>query len=106
MSLKYEPSSGGGVEGVWLMIYGQVGGRGTARAEDAQGTSTRSHISPRILVYEDKLVELVDGTLLGYTWSEFCKEADASFSGALFSKEVGTGLYLYQVSNNPTLQIH
>jgi len=29
-------------------------GRGAARAEDAQGTSTQSHISPSILVYEDK----------------------------------------------------
>ena len=30
------------------------GGRGAARAEDAQGTPTQSHISPSILVYEDK----------------------------------------------------
>ena len=30
-------------------------GRGTTRAEDAQGTPTQSHISPSILVYEDKL---------------------------------------------------
>jgi len=29
-------------------------GRGTARAEDAQGTPTQIHISPSILVYEDK----------------------------------------------------
>ena len=28
--------------------------RGSARAEDAQGTTTQSHISPSILVYEDK----------------------------------------------------
>ena len=28
-------------------------GRGTARAEDAQGTPTQSHISPSILVYEE-----------------------------------------------------
>ena len=28
-------------------------GRGAARAEDAQGTPTQSHISPSILVYED-----------------------------------------------------
>ena len=28
-------------------------GRGTIRAEDAQGTPTQSHISPSILVYED-----------------------------------------------------
>ena len=28
-------------------------GRGAARAGDAQGTPTRSHISPSILVYED-----------------------------------------------------
>ena len=29
-------------------------GRGTARVEDAQGTPTQSHISPSMLVYEDK----------------------------------------------------
>jgi len=34
-------------------------GRGTARAEDAQGTPTQSHISPSILVYEDYLVDHV-----------------------------------------------
>jgi len=28
-------------------------GRGAARAEDAQGTPTQSHISPSILVYEE-----------------------------------------------------
>ena len=28
-------------------------GRGTARAEDAQGTPTQSHISPSVLVYEE-----------------------------------------------------
>ena len=27
---------------------------GTARAEDAQGTPTQSHISPSILAYQDK----------------------------------------------------
>ena len=31
----------------------RVGGRGAARAEDAQGTPTQSHISPSILVYEE-----------------------------------------------------
>ena len=29
-------------------------GRGTTRAEDAQGTPTQSHVSPSKLVYEDK----------------------------------------------------
>jgi len=29
-------------------------GRGAVRAEDAQGTPTQSHISPSILVYEEK----------------------------------------------------
>ena len=33
-------------------------GGGAARAEDAQGTPTQSHISPSILVYEDKLILL------------------------------------------------
>ena len=30
--------------------FGRVGGRGAARAEDAQGTPTQSHISPSILI--------------------------------------------------------
>ena len=29
-------------------------GRGTTKAEDAQGTPTQSHISPSMIVYEDK----------------------------------------------------
>ena len=29
-------------------------GRGAARAEDAQGTPTQNHVSPSILVYEEK----------------------------------------------------
>ena len=32
-----------------------LAGRGTTRAEDAQWTSTQSHISPSILVYEDHI---------------------------------------------------
>jgi len=35
------------------MCLWDLSGRGTARAEDAQGTPTQSHISPSILVYED-----------------------------------------------------
>jgi len=34
----------------------RVIGRGTARAEDAQGTPTQSHISPSILLYADKVI--------------------------------------------------
>jgi len=34
---------------------GLVAGRGIARAEDAQGTPTQSHIPPNILVHEDYL---------------------------------------------------
>ena len=34
-------------------LVGSTDGRGAARAEDAQGTPTQSHISPSILVYED-----------------------------------------------------
>ena len=33
-------------------------GRGTTRAEDAQGTPTQSHIPPNILVYEDKVLRI------------------------------------------------
>ena len=36
---------------IWELIDSGFSGRGTARAEDAQGTPT--HISPSILVYED-----------------------------------------------------
>jgi len=34
------------------LFRSSVPGRGAARAEDAQGTPTQSHISPSILVYE------------------------------------------------------
>ena len=33
-------------------------GRGAARAEDAQGTPTQSHISPSIVVYEEYRVDV------------------------------------------------
>jgi len=34
-------------------VESQETGRGTTRAEDAQGTPTQSHISPSVLVYEE-----------------------------------------------------
>ena len=37
-------------------------GRGAARAEDAQGTPTQSHMSPSILVYEYKLNSSREGS--------------------------------------------
>ena len=37
----------------WFWLNGFSGG-GAARAEDAPGTPAQSHISPSILVYEDK----------------------------------------------------
>jgi len=47
--------------GSWCAAGGLTGvidsGRGAARAEDAQGTPTQSHISPSILVYEEKRTE-------------------------------------------------
>jgi len=39
----------------YFCIDRHLSGRGTARAEDAQGTPTQSHTSPSILVYEDNL---------------------------------------------------
>ena len=33
-------------------------GRGTARAEDAQGTASQSHISRSMLVYEEKMADM------------------------------------------------
>ena len=38
-------------------MYEDLSGRGTTRAENAQGTPTQSHISPDILVYEDYLYQ-------------------------------------------------
>ena len=38
----------------WLVCFG----RGTTRAEDAQGTPTQRHISPSILVYEDDCIRV------------------------------------------------
>ena len=39
---------------VWLIDIIRAG-RGTMRTEDAQGTSTQSHIFSSILVYEDRI---------------------------------------------------
>jgi len=39
-------------------LVGSTVGRGTTRAEDAQGTPTQSHISPSILVCEDKFTSI------------------------------------------------
>jgi len=41
-----------------LRVGRDLSGRGAVRAEDAQVTPTQSHISPSMLVYEDKIVEL------------------------------------------------
>ena len=48
LSRKSHCTSGGKVRFISLMT--DSGGRGTARAEDAQGTLTQSHISPSIRV--------------------------------------------------------
>ena len=40
----------------WCALIDSGFGRGTTRAEDAQGTPTRSHISPSLLVYEEQIV--------------------------------------------------
>ena len=65
-------------KGHFLLLLADEGwlahGRGTTRAEDAQGTPTQSHISPSILVYEDILLVqeghylllLADGSLMAY----------------------------------------
>ena len=45
--------SRGGPELFGIKREPSLEGRATARAEDAQGTPTQSHISPRILVYEE-----------------------------------------------------
>ena len=38
-----------------LITQHDCGERGAAREEDAQGTPTQSHVSPSILVYEEKI---------------------------------------------------
>jgi len=46
----------------WVRVDWLTGsGRGTTKAEDAQGTPTQSHISPIILVHED---------IIGHDWVE------------------------------------
>ena len=58
-------------------------GRGAAKAEDTQGTPTQSHISPSILVYEEKQAvdpsqaELQEGAVREGCFEEF-KEALAA----------------------------
>ena len=49
-------------------------GRGTTRAEDAQGTPTESHLSPSMLVYEDNILSNT------YDFEPFCA------SGAISSE--------------------
>jgi len=49
--------------------------RGTTRAEDDQGTPTQSHISPSILVYEDKTFQVVHYPL-GSGWAEPGRDTD------------------------------
>ena len=62
-------------------------GRGTTRAEDAQGTPTHSHISPSILVYEDsvsrhgdqcwQLEDAVHRFAAGQYFTEMCSGSEA-----------------------------
>ena len=54
-----------------------VSGRGTTRAEDAHGTPTQSHISPSILVYEDKYLRYEPGFRGGRSSSRIhrCRES-------------------------------
>ena len=49
-------------------LLNRLSGRGTARAEDAQGTPTQSHISPSIPVHEDKTDNLQVTMTLGATF--------------------------------------
>jgi len=48
----------------WLTGFS---GRGTTRAEDAQGTPSQSHISPSILVYEEYLTVDFQALIFGST---------------------------------------
>ena len=55
--------SGPGFQVKTLNIHRAGSGRGAARAEDAEGTPTQSHISPSILVYEDEMFQVVPSWL-------------------------------------------
>ena len=58
--------------------------RGTTRAEDAQGTPTQSHVSPSILVYEDKHGGSVDALL--------------EQAGAFFDKDKNVSLLFFFIN--------
>ena len=45
-----------GLDAAHSLLIALFAWRGTTRAEDAQGIPTQSHVSPSILVYEDKKV--------------------------------------------------
>ena len=55
LRLRYTFGNFGAVIDPGLAQQILIHGRGAARAEDAQGTPTQSHMSPSILVYEDKI---------------------------------------------------
>jgi len=56
ISFADRPSKGRQVHiKVWTTHSWDLSGRGTTRAEDAQGTPAQSHISPNVLVYEDNV---------------------------------------------------
>ena len=63
-----------------LIDLGLVSGRGAARAEDAQGTPTQSHISPSILVYEDNVETNSTRGELGYPKPPASRKSSESFS--------------------------
>ena len=67
----------------WL--NGFFTGRGTARAEDAQGTPTQSYISPSILVYEDKIINGRNIYIYIYIQTE------ASVTGVFAGRALGPG---------------
>jgi hypothetical protein len=48
-------------------LFERCGGRGTTRAEVAQGTPTQSHISPNIPVYEDNSVIVLTNSIVVLT---------------------------------------
>ena len=69
-------------------------GKGAARAEDAQGTPTQSHISPAILVYEDKRLPVGAGVHVTETYTHLpniragAADAHAADSGGLRHESV------------------
>ena len=80
-------------------------GRGAARAEDAQGTPTQSHISPSILVYEEQ-IEMIKSVIRqienGQALLEYLYES-AKLAGSKYF-DVGERIFIELTTSDRTLK--